>query len=223
MVALWERERTGQGCKVSSNLLANGLWSNALSVQAALCGLDYPSPSWNFDQRKNFKNHPVYKTSDDRWVMLNMLDISPPSDTQNFFKVIGIYEQIADDERFRTGEGYIEHGPYLIELIEEKISCMTFSELDKKSRELNVPITWVNTIYEVEHDQQAIINKMLIPVDENEWGFKYVVNHPFQIEGVLPTEFKRPPDIGEHSEEILTSLLGYSKEKIQWLKEANIV
>ena len=38
VTALYQRERTGRGNYVSSSLLANGLWANGCSVQAALCG-----------------------------------------------------------------------------------------------------------------------------------------------------------------------------------------
>ena len=37
-MALYRRERTGEGGSVTTSLLANGLWSNAIMVQAALCG-----------------------------------------------------------------------------------------------------------------------------------------------------------------------------------------
>ena len=38
VTALYQRERIGKGGYVGSSLLANGLWANGCSVQAALCG-----------------------------------------------------------------------------------------------------------------------------------------------------------------------------------------
>ena len=40
MTALYRRERTGKGGEVATNLMANGLWWNAIWNQAALCGAD---------------------------------------------------------------------------------------------------------------------------------------------------------------------------------------
>src|SRR5262249_47814526 len=40
MLALYQRERTGRGSKVASSLLANGAWSNAILLQAMLCGAE---------------------------------------------------------------------------------------------------------------------------------------------------------------------------------------
>src|SRR6266705_3616044 len=46
MTALYERERTGRGTMVSTSLMANGLWWNAIQVQAALSGARVePRPS----------------------------------------------------------------------------------------------------------------------------------------------------------------------------------
>jgi formyl-CoA transferase len=38
MAALYQRERTGRGTMVSTSLMANGLWWNAIQVQGILCG-----------------------------------------------------------------------------------------------------------------------------------------------------------------------------------------
>src|SRR5918994_4720807 len=42
--ALYRRERTGRGGMVSTSLLSNGLWWNAIQVQAALCGAKVEPP-----------------------------------------------------------------------------------------------------------------------------------------------------------------------------------
>ena len=38
VTALYQREKTGRGTKVSSSLHANGLWANSYMATAALCG-----------------------------------------------------------------------------------------------------------------------------------------------------------------------------------------
>src|SRR2546427_805523 len=45
MLALYERQRTGRGMKVSTSLMANGAWSNACQIQAAFCGATF-MPRW---------------------------------------------------------------------------------------------------------------------------------------------------------------------------------
>jgi crotonobetainyl-CoA:carnitine CoA-transferase CaiB-like acyl-CoA transferase len=65
---LYRRERTGKGSYVTPSLLAEGVWSASVAIQAALCGAKF-SPQHD---RKNPANagQNIYKSSDDIWFML---------------------------------------------------------------------------------------------------------------------------------------------------------
>ena len=69
MIALWNREKTGKGTKVSSSLLANGIWANGNAVQAALVGAPLPKRPPPDRPRSALAN--VYRTKDGRWFQLN--------------------------------------------------------------------------------------------------------------------------------------------------------
>ena len=68
VTALYRRERTGEGCCVSTSLIANGAWATAAWLQAALFGAKF---SGEID-RKNPPNALTasYRTSDNRWVLI---------------------------------------------------------------------------------------------------------------------------------------------------------
>ena len=68
--ALYRRERTGEGAKVGTSLLGNGLWSNGFNVQAALDGANMNAKLDN-DNLSAFTR--VYACSDDRWFILTLL------------------------------------------------------------------------------------------------------------------------------------------------------
>jgi len=70
VTALYLRERTGKGAYVGSSLLANGLWANGCSVQAALCGEKVvPQPAR--EQGLNaLRIH--YRCRDNRWLLLSI-------------------------------------------------------------------------------------------------------------------------------------------------------
>ena len=42
MLGLYRRERTGEGSRVSTSLMAAGAWSNAVDIQAKLCAAQFP-------------------------------------------------------------------------------------------------------------------------------------------------------------------------------------
>ncbi|NJO33747.1 MAG: CoA transferase [Rhodospirillales bacterium] len=71
MIALWNREKTGKGTKVSSSLFANGIWANGNVVQAAL--LNAPLPRRPPPDRPRSALSNVYRTKDDRWFQLTLV------------------------------------------------------------------------------------------------------------------------------------------------------
>ena len=68
VTALYRRERTGKGSYVTTSLLAEGVWSASVSIQAALCEAKFFAPH----DRKNPANAAlnVYRASDGTWFVL---------------------------------------------------------------------------------------------------------------------------------------------------------
>ena len=53
MMALYDRERTGQGACVSTSLVANGVWSNGMQLQGVIAGFDLAAILEEQGYRKN--------------------------------------------------------------------------------------------------------------------------------------------------------------------------
>src|SRR3989442_14251915 len=68
VTALYRRERTGEGAYVTTSLLAEGVWSASVSIQAALCGANF----FGLHDRKNPANAAlnVYQAADGTWFVL---------------------------------------------------------------------------------------------------------------------------------------------------------
>src|SRR5712672_2221850 len=68
VTALYRRERTGKGSYVTTSLLAEGVWSASVSIQAALCGANFFPPH----DRNNPANAAlnVYRSADGTWFVL---------------------------------------------------------------------------------------------------------------------------------------------------------
>src|SRR5438477_11630836 len=68
VTALYRRERTGKGSYVTTSLLAEGVWSCGVSVQAALCNASF----YPLHDRKTPPSMlmNVYRASDDSWFLL---------------------------------------------------------------------------------------------------------------------------------------------------------
>src|SRR6202161_348342 len=68
VTALYRRERTGKGSYVTTSLLAEGVWSASVSIQAALCDAKF----YGLHDRKNPANAAlnVYRAADETWFVL---------------------------------------------------------------------------------------------------------------------------------------------------------
>ena len=72
MTGLYQREKTGEGCKVSTSLLANGAWSNAVMLQAQLAGAEFREKRPRENAYNFISLH--YPTSDDRLLKMSMVN-----------------------------------------------------------------------------------------------------------------------------------------------------
>src|SRR4029450_11350098 len=103
MTALYRRSQTGRGTMVSTSLMANGVWWNAIQIQAALCGARVearpprvvPNGCWVTSiqiqaplcgarvEARPPREEPasalanLYRCADGRWFLLNLLNDDP--------------------------------------------------------------------------------------------------------------------------------------------------
>src|SRR5271170_8178553 len=68
VTALYRRERTGKGSSVTTSLLAEGVWSASVSIQAALCDATFFPPHDRKDPANAALN--VYRAADGAWFVL---------------------------------------------------------------------------------------------------------------------------------------------------------
>ena len=112
VTALYQRERTGKGNYVGSSLLANGLWANGCSVQAALCGEKVvPQPP---RERGINALRVHYRCRDGRWLLLSIA-----ADEWRWEKFKECFGAPAlDDPRFATAASREEHARELIAILD---------------------------------------------------------------------------------------------------------
>src|SRR5262249_29854802 len=97
MLALYRRQLTGEGGRVTTSLMANGAWSHSCAIQAGLCGAEF-MPQWT---RKNAINPLVnhYVTRDGQRIFFCLLD--PVKDWPNVCRALG-FPELIEDQRFST-------------------------------------------------------------------------------------------------------------------------
>ena len=138
-------------------------------------------------------------------------------------KVMGKPELI-NDERFNTQIHRSEHRDEVIQIISEWIQgCSSVMEADRLLFEGDVPCAPVLNIDQLMNNPQLEARELLVELDQPTFGKVKVVNSPFHFLETASKAKGHAPRLGEHNEEVLTTLLGYSTEHINKLYKEEIL
>ena len=209
MTALYQRQQTGEGSKVSTSLLANGAWANSVMLQAQLAGAQFREPRPRHDSYNFISLH--YPTKDERLMKLCIVNFK--KNWKPFCKAIG-RSDFPDDERYATPEARAENMSSLIHEITEVFKTQDVGYWDRALKEADIPHAVVPTYKEAVDDEQKKANDIIIPLDHPSEGKMRTVNSPFQVSSAEKIKPGAAPKLGEHTVEVLEQI-GYSEEAIR--------
>ena len=130
--------------------------------------------------------------------------------------------EMAQDEKFNSRENRLKNKEELYAILEKAFLEKTGEEW-LEALEKRIPIAPINTIDKALADPQTLSRNMVVEVEyENEKKLK-ILGNPIKMSEVEQEVFKRPPYLGEHTEEILRERLNYSPEQIKDMKTAKVV
>jgi crotonobetainyl-CoA:carnitine CoA-transferase CaiB-like acyl-CoA transferase len=132
---------------------------------------------------------------------------------------------LAEDVRFRTNGDRVKNRAVLYPMLEEITRARPQGEWVEGLSELGVPAGPVNTIDQVFADPQVRARGMRIdmPRDGVEGGTVPMIGNPITFSGT-PVDYRDPPPrLGEHTEEVLGTLLEVSPEEIAGLRARGVV
>lgn len=127
------------------------------------------------------------------------------------------------DERFRTNAlrttNHAELFPILSELMRQRTTAEWMQALDA----IGVPCGPINTIDKVVNHPQVLSREMLATVEHEVTGSVQIPGLPIKLSRT-PGQVDTPaPILGEHTDEILTELLGIEATEIERLKRDGVV
>jgi crotonobetainyl-CoA:carnitine CoA-transferase CaiB-like acyl-CoA transferase len=215
VTALYRRERTGKGSYVTTSLLAEGIWSASVSIQAALCDAKF----FGLHDRKNPANAAmnVYRSADDTWFVL----LVTPDKLAAVAKAIDRTDLLTDP-RFSDPAKLVQNMPQLTAILDEVFSSQPMSHWYEVFNGVHVAFGAVRGPQEVINDPQLRVNEIVVPFEGAGGKLTLTVSSPIQVHGVTKTAARRAPELGEHNDEILKDL-GFDAKTIDSLRVSGAV
>jgi crotonobetainyl-CoA:carnitine CoA-transferase CaiB-like acyl-CoA transferase len=216
MLALYQRQMTGRGTKVSTSLMATGAWSNSCQIQAALVGAEFPTRRTRFTVLNPLVNQ--YQTRDGQRFIFCCLDAT--HDWGRICRAIGRTELI-NDPRYTTYQSRSQHNQETVAILDEAIGSKTMAEWEVLFHEQGIVWGLIPTMDGVARDVQMKSGGVIADLVHPQHGNLQTVNSPLNVHGILKESAKPAPAVGEHSLEILRSL-GYQESAIEELIERGV-
>jgi formyl-CoA transferase len=213
-MALYQRQMTGKGAHVGTSLIANGVWSNGVMAQAALCGAKFIDRPPREQALNAFTNY--YRCRDGRWLILTILN------EERYWpimaKCIG-REDLLIDQRFVTKRDRMAHAVQLTAIFDEVFASRDRPEWRTILTAQGIVFDVVASAQDIPTDKQLIANEILVPFEGES---VLTVTSPLFIEGQQKVKPRRPPAVGQHSDDILREA-GYDVEAIKQLRQNGAV
>ena len=131
--------------------------------------------------------------------------------------------ELIDDEQFNTNALRTENHESLFPILAEIMRRRTTDAWVEALEEIGVPCGPVNTVDKVANDPQVLARDMIAEVEHDTTGTVQIPGMPIKL-SETPGQIDAPaPNLGEHTSEILTGLLGLESEEVNQLKQAGIV
>jgi len=217
MTALYRREKTDKGARVTASLLAEAAWAAGMWLQAVLLGAKTPRPIDRSDPPNALAN--TYRTADDRWILLAFAN--EDKQVPLFLNAIG-HPEAAEDPRFHDTLSRRAHAADIVTLLDKAFSERPLAEWRELLDRAGLTYGVVQTLEEFARDPQLLANQVLVPIEDGSSEPHLTLNSPVHLDQESKVPPRPAPDLGEHTEAVLAEL-GFDAKDIESLRAAGAI
>ena len=130
---------------------------------------------------------------------------------------------IMDDPQFADGYLRTQHYDELEPILNQAFETKTTREWLAEFEAVGIPCGPVNTVDRVAEDPQIAARQMIVELFHHRAGPLRVTNTPIKLSRTPGLVDRPSPELGEHTEEVLNTLLGLGQEQILSLRQSGVI
>ncbi len=216
LAALYQRERTGKGCRVETSMFDGML--NLLSYMAThyLTAGEVPTPQGT--SHEFTVPWQAFAAKDGYLVIATR--------QENFWKKLCAvleHPEIAEDARYATNPLRLEHRAVLVPLLENILKQKSVKVWLDKLYAAEVPAAPVNDLAGAFAEPPVAEREMIVEYDHPQVGRVRMPGNPIKFEGAGKTISNPAPLLGEHTDAVLRDLLSLPAARIAELRQLGVI
>jgi crotonobetainyl-CoA:carnitine CoA-transferase CaiB-like acyl-CoA transferase len=216
LLALLARQRTGEGQRVDVSLLDCQV--SLLTYQAGIYFATGKSPERLGNKHPSIIPYETFEASDGHIIIA----CGNQGFWEKFCKLSGLEHLVADD-RFTTMKKRVENRAELTPVVAAAVKTRTRREWYELLDREGIPCGLIKNVAEVCTDPQVLARDMVVQLNHPTAGAIRVNGVPIKLSST-PGEVNQPPPLlGQHTEAILSEILGYPANQIAELRQLKAV
>ena len=216
LAALRHRERTGQGQQVDIGMLDTSVAWLANQGMNFLATKENPPRLGN--QHPNIVPYQVFPTKDGHIV----LSVGNDPTFVRFCEVTG-QQALLSDERFASNAARVANRDFVTQTLTPVMQSRTTDEWVAALEAAKIGCGPINTLDKVFANPHLQARKVVIEMPHASGATVEVIANPVRL-SATPADYRvAPPQLGQHSEDVLSGLLGMSESEIAALREKGVV
>lgn len=217
VIALLMRERFGIGQEVDTSILSTVSYIMYLNnLTALITGKEVPRHKQTIaDPLRNY-----YECKDGNWLVLT--DNPSFENWPDICKLLG-HPELAENPGFDTREKRMGSSEELVTIFNKAFLEKPRDEWLRLFAEKNVVMCAVNTTMEAIKDPQMTANNYIVDFDHPELGRIKIPGFPIEFSRAEINNNLLAPKFGEHTDDVLKEICGYSDEEISRFRREEII
>jgi crotonobetainyl-CoA:carnitine CoA-transferase CaiB-like acyl-CoA transferase len=216
LAAIVHQSKTGEGQSIDMALFDCQVAALANQATGFLSANSVPGRLGN--AHPSIVPYQVFETKDGHLILATSND----NQFRRFAKAAGL-EAMAADPRFSTNAERVAHRELVVEMLKPVFTTRTTAQWIADLEAANVPCGPINRIDQVFADPQAIARSLTVAMTHAGVGPMTLVASPLKLSATPPEYRNAPPLLGEHTDEVLSGVLGLSGDEIARLRAGSVV